>query len=95
MSGDRVARPASGRSGRGRQRQLLDQVQDFAGQPGREAGRPGDELAGRGQDYFRPAVPDRVDDLTGGPLLYRVQSDCAGKVYVSDNSPAKPCPRSD
>ena len=68
MAGDPVAGSASGLPGRGGQRQLLDQVQDFAGQPGRQAGHPGDELAGRGQDDFRPAGADRLDDLAGGPL---------------------------
>ena len=68
MSGDPAAGSASGPAGRRGQRQLLDQVLYPAGQPGRQTGHPGDELAGRGQDCFRPAAADRLDDLPGGPL---------------------------
>ena len=78
MSADPAAGSASGLASRRGQRQLLDQVQDFAGQPGREAGHPGDELAGRGQDYLRPAGADRLDDLPGRRLGVHRQQRQAG-----------------
>ena len=78
MSGDPAAGSASGLAGRRGQRQLLDQVQYPAGQPGRQTGCPGDELAGRGQDYFRPAAADSLDDLPGGPLGVHRQQRHAG-----------------
>jgi hypothetical protein len=78
MAGDPVAGSPNGPPGRRGQRQLLDQVQDFAGQPGRQAGHPGDQLAGRSQDYFRPAGADRLDDLPGGPLGVHRQQRQAG-----------------
>jgi hypothetical protein len=82
MSGDPVAGSAPGLAGRRGQRQLLDQVQYSAGQPGRQPGHPGDELAGRGQDYFRPAAADRLDDLPGGPLGVHRQQRQAGAERV-------------
>ena len=66
MSRDGLA-DLSGLARRRRERQLLRQVEDLAGQPGREPRDTGDDLGGRGQDDFRPALPRRADDLVCGP----------------------------
>src|SRR5690348_18506173 len=58
----------SGLARRRRERQPLHQVEDLAGQPGREPSDTGDELGSWGQDDFRPALPYRADDLACGPL---------------------------
>src|SRR5580704_11191862 len=67
MSRDGLAAPG-GLARRRRERQPLHQVEDLAGQPGREPGDTGDELGGRGQDDFGPALPYRADNLACGPL---------------------------
>ena len=82
MSGDSVAGSASGLAGRRGQRRLLGQVQYSAGQPGRQTGCSGDELVGQGQDYFRPAGADRLDDLPGARSA---SIDSSGRLAPSAN----------
>src|SRR3954451_25121292 len=54
--------------GRVRQGQLLEEVQDAAGQDGDQAGHAGHYLARWSQDDLGSAAAYRLDDLPGGTL---------------------------